>query len=150
MSVRSALLIPVAGIRPEQLRDSYDEGRSGGRTHNAIDIMAPRGTPVLAAADGTILKLHSGSKGGTALYQLDRDGHTRYYYAHLDRYADGIAEGAPVRRGDVIGFVGDTGNAGPGNFHLHFSVARLPDASRWWEGENLNPFPLLRGLLSSR
>jgi murein DD-endopeptidase MepM/ murein hydrolase activator NlpD len=140
----AALLIPVAGISAEQLHDSYHAGREGGRVHQAIDIHAPRGTPVLAAADGTILKLHSGSRGGIAVYQLGLDGRTRYYYAHLERYARDLEEGEAVRRGDVIGYVGDTGNAAPGDFHLHFSVAVLDDAHRWWEGANLNPYPLLR------
>lgn len=139
-----ALLIPVAGVTAEQLHDSYHAGREGGRVHQAIDIHAPRGTPVLAAADGTILKLHSGSRGGIAVYQMGVDGRTRYYYAHLERYAEGLEEGEAVRRGDVVGYVGDTGNAAPGDFHLHFSVAVLDDAHRWWEGANLNPYPLLR------
>lgn len=139
-----ALLIPVAGIAAERLRDSYHAAREGGRVHQGIDIHAARGTPVLAAADGTILKLHSGSRGGIAIYQLGVDGRTRYYYAHLERYAEGLEEGESVRRGDVIGYVGDTGNAAPGDFHLHFSIAELDDARRWWEGANLNPYPLLR------
>jgi murein DD-endopeptidase MepM/ murein hydrolase activator NlpD len=139
-----ALLIPVAGIAAEQLHDSYHAAREGGRVHQGIDIHAARGTPVLAAADGTILKLHSGSRGGIAIYQLGVNGRTRYYYAHLERYAEGLEEGESVRRGDVIGYVGDTGNAAPGDFHLHFSIAELDDARRWWEGANLNPYPLLR------
>ena len=138
------LLIPVEGIRPEQLRDTYTQSRSGGRRHDAIDIHAPRGTPVLAAEDGVIMKLHSGARGGLSLYQLDDDGRTRYYYAHLDRYEEGVHEGVRVRRGDVIGYVGDTGNATPGDYHLHFSVARLSSRQRWWEGENLNPYVLLQ------
>lgn len=142
--IESGLMIPVEGIRPSQLRDSFHDGRSGGRTHAAIDIMAPRGTPVLAAADGTILKLHQGATGGIAIYHLDTDGRTRYYYAHLDGYAEGLREGQAVRRGEVIGYVGDTGNAAPGNYHLHFSIALLDDPRRWWQGENLNPYPLLR------
>lgn len=143
-AVRAPLLVPVAGVRPAELRDGFRSPRSGGREHMAIDIPAPRGTPVLAAADGTVLRLHAGSRGGNALYQLDADGLTRYYYAHLDRYAEGIREGKAVRRGEVVGYVGDTGNAAPGDFHLHFSVAVLRDARRWWEGINLNPYPLLR------
>ena len=149
-SPRRALLVPVAGIDPSQLRNTYDDSRSGGRRHDAIDIHAPRGTPVLATTDGTIIKLHSGARGGLSLYQMDDDGRTRYYYAHLDRYAEGMREGVRVRRGDVIGYVGDTGNAQPGDYHLHFSVARLSTPSRWWTGENLNPYHLLRASASDR
>ena len=134
------LLIPVEGITAAQLRDTYNAARSGGRVHDAIDIHAPRGTPVLAVADGVIRKLHSGERGGNSLYQIDNDGRTRYYYAHLDQYADGIAEGRAVRRGEVIGYVGDTGNAAPGDYHLHFSIAILDNPSRWWSGLNVNPY----------
>jgi peptidoglycan LD-endopeptidase LytH len=139
-----ALLIPVVGVAPRQLRNSYHEGRSGGRTHRAIDIHAPRGTPVVAVADGTVLRLHSGATGGHSIYHLDDDGRTRYYYAHLDRYAEGLRQGQRIRRGDVIGFVGDTGNAAPGDYHLHFSIAELEDRSRWWDGLNRNPYHVLR------
>lgn len=141
----ASLLIPVRGVRPEQLRDSYHHARSGGRVHNAIDIMAPAGTPVLAAADGTIHRLRTGGLGGITIYQLGEDGRTLYYYAHLQRYAAGIRDGTPVRRGQVIAYVGDTGNAGPGNYHLHFSVGILRDLGRWWESDNVNPYPLLAG-----
>lgn len=144
------LLIPVEGVRAERLRDTYTEGRSGGRTHHAIDIHAPRGTPVLAAADGKILKLDNGKLGGLSIYHLGDDGETRYYYAHLDRYADGLAPGQRVEQGQVIGYVGDTGNAAPGDFHLHFSVALLRDSRRWWEGTNVNPFALLAGARAVR
>jgi len=141
----ASLAIPVRGVRPEQLRDTYLSARSGGRQHHAIDIMAPRGTPVMAAADGTILRLRAGGNGGIAIYQLDPDRRTVYYYAHLLRYAAGVREGLPVLRGQVIAYVGDSGNAGAGNYHLHFSVARLTDPRRWWEGQNTNPYPLLAG-----
>jgi peptidoglycan LD-endopeptidase LytH len=146
----ATLAIPVRGVRPEQLRDSYDAPRSGGRLHRAIDIMAPGGTPVVAAADGVIFKLRQGGNGGITIYQLDPDGRTLYYYAHLERYAAGLAEGLPVLRGQVIAYVGDTGNAGRGNYHLHFSVSTLRDPRRWWEGENTNPYPLLAGALAGR
>lgn len=137
------LLVPVMGVRPEQLRDTYRQSRSEGRTHHAIDIHAPRGTPVLAVADGRVRKLHSGDRGGLSVYLVDEDGVTRYYYAHLDAYAQGLSEGQRVQRGEVIGFVGDTGNAQPGDCHLHFSVAILDDPAQWWEGRNLNPYDLL-------
>ena len=141
----ASLAIPVRGIRPEQLRDSYHDPRGGGRLHRAIDIMAPRGTPVMAASDGTIMKLRTGGLGGITIYQVGPDGRTLYYYAHLERYAAGLREGLPVARGQVIAYVGDTGNAGRGNYHLHFSVGRLTDPRRWWDSENTNPYPLLAG-----
>src|SRR6185436_14857174 len=140
----ASLTIPVMGIRPEQLRDTYEDPRSG-HVHHAIDIMAPAGSPVVAAADGSILKLRTGGNGGITIYQLAPDGRTLYYYAHLQRYAAGMREGLPVQRGQVIAYVGDTGNAGAGNYHLHFSVGRLTDPRRWWESENTNPYPLLVG-----
>jgi murein DD-endopeptidase MepM/ murein hydrolase activator NlpD len=138
------LLIPVQGVAASQLHDTYNDARSGGRVHDAIDIHAPRGTPVLATTDGVVLKLHQSSLGGITLYQLDDDGRTRYYYAHMDGYADGIAEGVRVHRGQVIGYVGDTGNAAPGDCHLHFAIAILSDVSRWWSGQNLNPYEVWR------
>lgn len=144
----ASLLIPVPGIGPHQLRDSYHDPRSGGRSHHAIDIMAPEGSPVVAAADGTVFRLREGGIGGITIYQLGADGRTLYYYAHLQGYAPGVREGLPVRRGEVIAYVGDTGNAGRGNFHLHFSVGQLRDPSRWWESENVNPYPLLAGELA--
>jgi murein DD-endopeptidase MepM/ murein hydrolase activator NlpD len=140
----ATLAIPVMGVRPEQLRDTYEDPRTG-HVHHAIDIMAPGGTPVVAAADGSILKLRTGGNGGITIYQLAPDGRTLYYYAHLQRYAAGIREGMAVQRGEVIAYVGDTGNAGAGNYHLHFSVGRLADPRRWWESENTNPYPLLAG-----
>lgn len=138
------LIIPVAGVRPEQLIDTFEDARSDGRVHDAIDIMAPAGTPVLAAAEGKILKLFQSERGGTTIYQLSRDEKTIYYYAHLQRYADALTEGAFVHQGDVIAYVGDTGNAGAGNYHLHFSIAAVSDPQRYWEGTNINPYPLLR------
>jgi murein DD-endopeptidase MepM/ murein hydrolase activator NlpD len=146
----ASLLIPVRGIRPDQLRDSYADARSGGRVHNAIDIMAPGGTPVLAAADGTIHRLRTGGLGGVTIYQIGDDGRTMYYYAHLQRYAAGMRDGLPVRRGQVIAYVGDTGNAGAGNYHLHFSVGRLRDPQRYWDSDNVNPYPLLAGEYARR
>lgn len=139
------LLVPVEGVSARQLRDTYNDARSGGRVHDAIDIHAPRGTPVLATADGVIIKLHQGARGGNSLYQLDDDGRTRYYYAHLDRYAVGINQGVRVAKGQVIGYVGDTGNAQPGDYHLHFAIAILHSVSRWWGGDNVNPYDVFHG-----
>lgn len=138
------LIIPVAGVRPDQLIDTYDDARSEGRVHDAIDIMAPAGTPVFAATAGKILKMSQSDRGGTTIYQLSADEKTVYYYAHLQSYAAGLAEGNIVRQGDVIAYVGDTGNAGVGNYHLHFSIAAVSDPARYWEGTNINPYPLLR------
>ena len=143
-SDEAKLLIPVAGVTADQLQDTFDDARSEGRVHNAIDIMAPRGTPVLAAADGTVLKLFWSERGGNTIYQLGTDGRTVYYYAHLDRYADGLTEGRALRRGEMIGYVGDTGNAGPGNYHLHFAVYIVEDPKRYWDGQPINPYPLLK------
>lgn len=142
--IKKPLIIPVAGVRPDQLLDTFSQSRSEGRTHDAIDIMAPAETPVLAAADGQIQKLFQSERGGTTIYQLSADQKLIFYYAHLARYADGLTEGKQVRQGDVIAYVGDSGNAGPGNYHLHFSIAAVSDPKRYWEGTNINPYPLLR------
>ena len=142
--INKPIIIPVAGIRPDQLIDTFTASRSEGRTHDAIDIMAPFETPVLAAADGQIQKLWQSERGGTSIYQLTADQKMIFYYAHLARYADGLTEGKQVRQGDVIAYVGDTGNAGAGNYHLHFSIAVTSDPKRYWEGTNINPYPLLR------
>jgi murein DD-endopeptidase MepM/ murein hydrolase activator NlpD len=138
------LIIPVAGVRPEQLHDTFSESRSEGRVHDAIDIAAPLGTPVLASADGTIVKLFHSERGGTTIYQLSADNKFVYYYAHLDRYAEGLSEGYFAKQGEKIGYVGDTGNAGAGNYHLHFSIAVISNPKRYWEGVNINPYPLLK------
>lgn len=142
--VPGGLMVPVSGVRPDQLRDTFSEARSDGRVHDAIDIPAPRGTAVLATADGTILKLFQSERGGTTIYQLSADGKFIYYYAHLERYAAGLVEGHVAKRGETIAYVGDTGNAGTGNYHLHFSVAVISDPKRYWEGVNINPYPLLK------
>jgi len=138
------LIIPVAGVRPDQLQDTFTAARAQGRTHDAIDIPAPHNTPVLAAADGRIIKLFQSKPGGTTIYQLGTDNKTVYYYAHLDHYAEGLTEGHFARQGEVIAYVGDTGDAGPGNYHLHFSISIVSDPKRYWEGVNINPYPLLR------
>jgi len=107
--------------------------------------MAAHNTPVLAAADGAVIRLFHSDRGGITIYQRDSDGKTIYYYAHLDHYADNLAEGHFAHRGDVIGYVGDTGNAGTGNYHLHFAIWVAPDDKHFWNGININPYPLLHG-----
>ena len=138
-----ALLVPVAGVPPSALRDTFAEGRPGHR-HEAIDIAASRGTAGLAATDGTLVKLFTSKPGGLTIYQFDRAKVFGYYYAHLDRYAAGVKEGMALRRGDVIGYVGTTGNAPPDAPHLHFAVFRLGPEKRWWQGEAVDPHPALR------
>lgn len=138
------LIVPVVGVRAEQLLDTFKDARSEGRVHDAIDIPAPAGTPVVAAADGEVIKLFQSDRGGTTIYQLSADKKLVFYYAHLQRYADGLSVGKFVRQGEVIGYVGDTGNASTGNYHLHFSIAIVADPKRYWEGTNINPYPLLR------
>lgn len=140
----SRLLIPVQGVKAESLVDTYEQARGQGRRHDAIDIMAPLGTPVLASADGVVMKLFDSVRGGTTLYQLAPDRRTIYYYAHLDRYAPAMAEGRSLRRGEVLGYVGNTGDAGPGNYHLHFEVSTTLDPVQYWGGTPQNPYPLLR------
>lgn len=144
--VRSrGLVLPVAGVRPEDLVDTFEDARSEGRVHNAIDILAPRGAAVLAAVDGEVVRLFESEKGGRTIYQLDADtARTRvYYYAHLDAYADGLAAGDTVRAGEVIGTVGDSGNAEPGNTHLHFAIWDAPSRNAFWDGAPVNPYDLL-------
>lgn len=146
----TALMIPVVGIKREQLRDTFNDARSEGRVHNAIDIMAAGGTPVVAAADGEIIKFFDSERGGITIYQYSADRKYVYYYAHLQKRADNLAEKNFVRRGTVIGYVGDTGNAGAGNYHLHFTVTILSDSQRYWEGTDVNPYPLLKDALEAR
>jgi murein DD-endopeptidase MepM/ murein hydrolase activator NlpD len=138
------LIVPVAGVKPSQLIDTFADSRSEGRVHDAIDIPAGQGTQVVAAADGQIIRLFQSERGGTTIYQLSTDKKLIFYYAHLQGYADGLSEGKFARQGEVIGYVGDTGNAGSGNYHLHFSIAVVSDPKRYWEGTNINPYPLLR------
>ena len=138
------LTLPVTGISAAQLNDTYTQARAAGAPHEAIDIMAPTGTPVLAVEDGRIAKLFLSKPGGITLYQFDPDGMYAYYYAHLDRYADDIAEGVSVRKGQVIGYVGSTGNALPEAPHLHFAIFRLGPERQWWRGTPINPFLMWR------
>jgi peptidoglycan LD-endopeptidase LytH len=135
------LQLPVRGFDVRSLRDNFAEAR-GGRVHEALDLAAPRGTPVLAVDDGIVKKLFTSKPGGLTVYQFDPSQTFSYYYAHLDRYADGLKEGAAVRKGDVLGYVGTTGNAPPGVPHLHFTVFKLDAEKRWWQGTAINPYPL--------
>lgn len=139
-----ALLIPVQGIAPEQLHDTFAEARAEGRVHDAIDIPAPAGTPVLTAADGTVEKLLDSQRGGLTIHQLEPGGEYCYHYAHLQRYADGLAEKQRIRRGQVVGYVGSTGNADAGTPHLHFEVHRLGPERHCRQGEALDPYLLLK------
>ena len=143
--VARQLLIPVPGVTAADLRDTFAEARGSSRRHEAIDILAPRHTPVLAVDDGRIVKLFNSRHGGITLYQFDPTETYCYYYAHLQGYARGLQEGATVRRGSIIGYVGTTGNAPPGTPHLHFQIYQLTPEKRWWEGEPLNPFLYLGG-----
>ena len=135
------LAIPVQGVDASRLRDNFSEMR-GGRVHEAIDILAPRGTPVVAVDDGVVKKLFTSAQGGLTVYEFDRDESYCYYYAHLDRYADGLREGMTLKKGDLVGYVGTTGNAPPGTPHLHFTIFKLAAGQRWWEGTPINPYPL--------
>jgi murein DD-endopeptidase MepM/ murein hydrolase activator NlpD len=139
------LLIPVQGVRVDQLTDTFDEARAAGRRHDAIDIMAPKGTHVVASADGTVVKLFTSVRGGLTVYEFDPDATIEYYYAHLDRYAPGLAEGTKLRRGELVGFVGSSGDADPGAPHLHFEIALLGPEKHWWQATDINPYPVLTG-----
>jgi murein DD-endopeptidase MepM/ murein hydrolase activator NlpD len=144
----SDLAMPVAGVAPAALVDSWHEQREGGaRQHEALDIPAPGGTPVLAAASGNVEKLFTSAQGGTTAYVRIANGAWMTYYAHLSAYAPGLAEGQAVARGQTIGFVGDTGNAGPGNTHLHFALHRMAPGEKWFQGTPVDPFPILHGPL---
>jgi len=146
--VRPAILMPVLGVSANQLRDSFSHPRSRGRTHHALDIMARKGTPVVAAVDGKIRKLFTSKAGGITIYQFDLKEEHVYYYAHLDRYADGLREGQFVTQGSIIGYVGTTGNAPERSPHLHFAIEVLPPTKEWWKGEPVNPYPLLTARVS--
>lgn len=138
------LLIPVEGVDAADLVASFHDRRGESRAHEAIDILAPKGTPVRAVEDGRIAKLFNSKAGGITIYQFDPTGRYCYYYAHLDRYADGLRENDLVRRGQVIGFVGVSGNAPKDTPHLHFAIFKLTDEKRWWEGAPIDPYPILR------
>jgi murein DD-endopeptidase MepM/ murein hydrolase activator NlpD len=137
------LLIPVEGVKAADLADTYGQPRGKERHHEALDIMAAKGTRVLATADGKVVKLFTSKPGGLTVYQFDPTEKYAYYYAHLDHYAPGLKEGAQLKRGDLIGFVGATGNADPSAPHLHFAVVELTPEKQWWKGTPVNPYPLL-------
>jgi murein DD-endopeptidase MepM/ murein hydrolase activator NlpD len=137
--------VPVEGIERDTLVQSFDQARGGGsRRHQAIDILAPRNTPVIAVEDGTIARLFKSAQGGLTVYQYDPSGRYVYYYAHLERYARGLDEGDYVERGQVIGYVGTSGNAPPDTPHLHFAIFQLTGEQRWWEGTPLDPYVILK------
>lgn len=139
------LVVPVQGVPAASLTPSFTSPRGGGsRAHEALDIMAPTGTPVVAVEDGKVAKLFTSEAGGLTIYQFDPSSTVAYYYAHLDRYAPGLTEGATLRRGQVIGFVGSSGNADPNAPHLHFAIFRLGPEKKWWEGDAVDPYPVLR------
>jgi murein DD-endopeptidase MepM/ murein hydrolase activator NlpD len=145
----SGLAIPVVGIQADQLTDTFDAARGAGRRHDAIDIMAAEGTPVIAVADGNIEKLFNSVRGGLTIYERSPDRKWVYYYAHLSAYAPGLAEGQQVKRGQVIGRVGHTGDASPAGPHLHFAINSMAPGERWWNGTAINPYPLLAGQKAS-
>jgi peptidoglycan LD-endopeptidase LytH len=142
-ALSAVLVVPVAGVLRSQLFDSYDEMRGGNRIHAAMDVLAPTGTPVLSASDGRVLKIHDSKPGGLMVYATDTSERFILLYGHLDGYADGIRDGVPLVRGQVIGYVGTTGNAPPGTPHLHFEILRGQPAVSWWEGVPVNPYLLL-------
>jgi peptidoglycan LD-endopeptidase LytH len=145
----TGLAIPVPGVKPNQLADTFDQARAQGRRHDAIDIMAAEGTPVIAAADGTIEKLFNSVRGGITIYERSPDQKWVYYYAHLSAYTAGLHEGQQVRRGEVIGRVGHTGDANAAGPHLHFAINQMAPGERWWNGTPINPYPLLAGKKAS-
>jgi peptidoglycan LD-endopeptidase LytH len=141
---RRNLTLPVQGIKKDDLRDTFNELRGGTRRHEAIDILAPRNTPVFAVEDGEIARLFFSEAGGITIYQFDPDEDYVYYYAHLERYADGLKEGEDVKRGEIIGYVGTTGNAPRDTPHLHFAIFKTTDEKKWWQGTAIDPYSVLR------
>jgi peptidoglycan LD-endopeptidase LytH len=138
-----ALMVPVLGVVPARLYDSFHAARSGSRVHRAVDILAPRGTPVLAADDGRVLRMRWNALGGTTIYALDAGERYVYYYAHLERYASTLYEGKVIAKGEIIGYVGTTGDAPKNIPHLHFQIMKRPNAARWWDGPPIDPVPYL-------
>ncbi|MDQ3948866.1 MAG: M23 family metallopeptidase [Gemmatimonadota bacterium] len=144
-ALAASLVVPVAGVTPAELRGSFHAPRGGGtRQHNALDIPAPRGTPVISATPGRVLRLFNSKAGGLMIYAADATERFILMYGHLDRYADGIKDGMRLERGQTIGYVGTTGNAPPSLPHLHFAIARTNNVSRWWNGTPIDPTPLFK------
>jgi murein DD-endopeptidase MepM/ murein hydrolase activator NlpD len=139
---RRALLIPVVNVPLSRIPDTFNDARDGRRVHRALDILAPKGTPVVSTDVGRVLKLRIGGAGGITVYAVDPDDRFVYYYAHLDRYRKGLAEGQRLQKGDTIGYVGTSGNAPRDTPHLHFQVTRMPPNQHWWEGVPVDPRPL--------
>ena len=139
-----ALTLPVQGIKKDELRDTFNELRGGARRHEAIDILAPRNTAVFAVEDGEIARLFLSEAGGITIYQFDPTETYVYYYAHLERYADGLKEGDKIKRGQIIGYVGTTGNAPRDTPHLHFAIFKMTDEKKWWQGTPIDPYSVLR------
>lgn len=139
----STIGLPIRDVKRSDILDTFDQARGTDRKHEATDIMAPRGTPVLAVVDGIIRKLFNSKPGGLTIYLFDNGEKHAYYYAHLDRYAENLREGQVVKRGDVIAYVGSTGNARPDAPHLHFAIFELGPEKEWWRGSPINPYPLL-------
>lgn len=138
-------IIPVEGVTADRLVDSFDDPRGGTRRHEAMDIIAPRGARVLSADAGRVLKLHNSVAGGLSIYVADPTQRFIMLYAHLDSYRPGLVEGATVKQGELLGFVGFTGNGSPSAPHLHFAIARSDNSTEWWKGTPLNPFLIYRG-----
>ena len=145
-----ALLLPIAGLQRDAIHDTFHDRRAAGKEHEATDILAPRGTPVMAMQDGTIRKLFTSVPGGLTIYEFDPQNIFCFYYAHLDHYAEGLKEGMSVRAGQVIGYVGTTGNADPNTPHLHLAFIKLGRDKKWWEGTYIDPYPVLMSLFASR
>jgi murein DD-endopeptidase MepM/ murein hydrolase activator NlpD len=146
--LNGAIALPLPQLAAKDIYDTFNEARGGGeRRHEATDIMAPKGTPVFAVVDGLVKKLFDSKAGGLTIYQFDSQEKYCYYYAHLDRYADGLREGQLVKRGTTIGYVGTTGNAAPNAPHLHFAIFELGPDKRWWEGKPVNPYSILMNAL---
>ena len=138
------LTLPVLGIEKDDLRSNFDELRGGSRRHEAIDILAPRNTPVFAVEDGKVARLFVSDAGGLTIYQFDPTETYVYYYAHLEKYAPGLEEGDRIKRGEVIGYVGTTGNAPRDTPHLHFAIFKMTGEKKWWQGTPIDPYSVLR------